>query len=413
MQVFVCWDPDLVPSKLSEPAHYQGAKEPVSFKPISDDDRIVYFAGYSNASLGRVKNLYLDWARLKGPMSRECKELNHLFSLCVDGNRIKVPRHLEESPSNTSETSTFILDVLHEAATRTINSRQQSAVSCTDYSYSAVQLLLSRDDVAMSEFELLKLTYKWCMQNNCHLTDFLGFFDLTRLSDEEKAWILFHLPQTIEMPSLIMNALTQSSLIPETELHPFKLHYPGLRWKLLFDSNQDRMARFLPATSRALELFHKKLIVLRVDTRLTIAIYIPKQVEKRQDCQVDNTARLFAFPHTQGDEAFQRRAVPTKMNYRLYCDDNNFQLFEGKRANTWVFLSRPGSDDSTYRNEPNQGDRRRQRQVTVDEGRNHDCIASIALDKYSRGLQRHVGRVNRSGIIGAVRVAQNGSLIFC
>lgn len=404
MRVFVCWDPDLVPSTISEPAHYQGAKEPVSFKPISDDDRLVYFAGYSNASLGRVKNLYLDWARVKGPMSRECQELNHLFSLCVDGNRIKVPKHLEESPSQPSESSTFILDVLHDAATTTINDRQQNTVDCTGYTYGAMQLLLSRDDVAMSEFELLRLTYKWCTQNNCSLAEFLGFFDLTQLSDEERAWILFQLPPTIDMPSLVLNALTRSNLVTENELHPFKLHYPGLRWKLIFDSNQDRMARFLHATSQALELFHKKLIVLRIDTRLTIAIYIPKQVEKRQECQVDNTVRLFAFPHTQGNESFQRRAVPTKTNYRLYCDDSNFQLYESKRANTWVFLSRPGSDDSTYRNEPNEGTRRRQRQATIDEGRNHDCVASIALDKYSRGLQRHVGRVNRNGILGAVCV---------
>lgn len=403
---------DLVPSRISEPASYQGAKEPVSFKPITDDDRLVYFAGYSNASLGRVKNLYLDWARVKGPMSSECQELNHLFSMCVDGNRIKIPQHLQESPPQPSESAIFILDVLHDAATKTINTHQQNAVDCTGYTYSAMQLLLSRDDVAMSEFELLKLTYKWCTQNKSNLGAFLSFFDLNQLSDEEKAWILFQLPQINDLPSLILNALTRSSLITENELHPFKLHYPGLRWKLVFDSNQDRMARFLPATSRALELFHRKLIVLRIDTRLTIAIYIPKQIEKRQECQVDNTVRLFAFPHTQGNESFQRRAVPTKINYRLYFDDHNLQLFESKRANTWVFLSRPGSDDYSYRHESKEGARRRQRQATVDEGLNHDCIASIALDKYSRGLQKHVGRVNRCGILGAVCVTSQSAPDF-
>src|SRR5215471_10648226 len=70
--VFVCWDPDLVPAILSEPAQYPGAKEPLKFSEITDSDRLEYFARYTNASLGRVKNLYLDWARLKGPMSSEC-----------------------------------------------------------------------------------------------------------------------------------------------------------------------------------------------------------------------------------------------------------------------------------------------------------------------------------------------------
>lgn len=362
----------------------------------------MYFAGYSNASLGRVKNLYLDWARVRGPLSRECQELNHLFSLCVDGNRIKIPQRLQESPSQNLENSPFILDVLHVAAANSINNRQRDTVDFNGHTYGAMQLLLSRDDVAISEFELLRLTYKWCAYNNCNLAEFLGFFDLSQLNDEEKAWILFQLPQTIDMPGLVLNALTRSDLVTEIELHPFKLHYPGLRWKSIFNSNQDRMARLLPAISRALELFHRKLIILRIDTRLTVAIYIPKKVEKRQECQVDNAVRLFAFPHTQGEESFQRRAVPTKMNYRLYCDDNNLQLFEGKRANTWVYLSRPGSNDSTYRDEPNVGNRRRQRQATVDEGQNYDCIASVALDKYSRGLQKHIGRVNRNGILGAV-----------
>ena len=344
-------------------------------------------------------------------MSRECQELNHLFSTCVDGNRIKVPKRLENLPPTDLNGMNFILDTLHDAAKVIINNHEKRIVDCNDYSYGALQLLLSRDDVAMSEFELLRLTYRWCLKNKAKLVDFLGFFDLTQLVDEEKAWLLFNLPQTRETSSLVLNALTQSKLITESELLPFKLHYPGLHWKLLFDSGQDRMARFFNFTSRALELFHKKLLVLRIDTRLTIAIYIPRQIEKRKECQVDNTVRLFAFPHTQGNESFQRRAVPTKMNYRLYCDDSNLQLYETTRANTWVFLTRPAADDSTYRAEPNQGDRRRQRQVTVDQGQNHDCVASIALDKYSRGLQRHIGRVNRAGVLGAVCIAFPAS--FC
>lgn len=112
---------------------------------------------------------------------------------------------------------------------------------------------------------------------------------------------------------------------------------------------------------------------------------------------------------TQGDESFQRRVVPTKKNYRLYCDDSTLQLYKTTRQNTWVFLSRPGADDSTYRTASNQGDRRGQRQATVDHGQNYDCIASIALDKYSRDLQRHVGRVNRAGILGAVCIALQGN----
>lgn len=111
--VFVCWDPDLIPSTISVPAMYPGGRDPVLFRPITDDDRLVYFAKYTNASLGQVKNLYLDWARVKGPMSAPCQELNRLFSQCVDGNRIKIPEKLRNPPKPSAEDPPFILDVLH------------------------------------------------------------------------------------------------------------------------------------------------------------------------------------------------------------------------------------------------------------------------------------------------------------
>ena len=168
----MCWDSDLIPEKLSQPAHYPGAKEPVSFTAITDDDRLEYFARYTNASLGRVKNLFLDWARLKGPMSSECQQLNRLFSFCVDGNRIKVPSILENIPEAPPETPPFILDILHEAAKNAIQSHQKSNINFDGYDFDAMELLLSRDDVAMSEFELIKLTYRWCRKNNAALEDF-------------------------------------------------------------------------------------------------------------------------------------------------------------------------------------------------------------------------------------------------
>jgi hypothetical protein len=38
----------------------------------------------------------------------------------------------------------------------------------------------------------------------------------------------------------------------------------------------------------------------------------------------------------------------------------------------------------------------------VQDGTNHDCKASIALDKVSRGLQQHIGKVQQNGVLGAV-----------
>lgn len=161
------------------------------------------------------------------------------------------------------------------------------------------------------------------------------------------------------------------------------------------------MATFLEETSKALELFHRKMIILRVDEKLTIALYVPKKVERSQDFLVDDNVRLLAFPHSQGPQKQSRLCLPTKVNYRLCCDDNSFQLFEGQRRNTWIHIRHGGSDDSSYRNAPNTGDRRRQRQATLVSGHNFDCVVSVALDKFSRGLQQHIRRVNRNGVLAA------------
>ena len=333
-------------------------------------------------------------------MSEECQELNHLFSMSVDGNRIRVPKHLESPPKSGNDV--FILDALHEAATKYVAANQSQSQHCDGITFDAMQLLLSREDFALKEFELVKLTYRWCLRNQKRLVDFLEYFDFNRLSDEEKAWILSQLPSSIELPSLVMNGLLSSNLVSVSEINPYRLDSPRLHWKCAFDSAQDRMALFLEATMRLLEDFHKKLIVLRVDERLALAIYVPKKIQGARDCQVDDTVRLFAFPHSQESGESHRCVVPTKKTYRLYCDERSFQLYQGQRANTWVFITRPGSDNATYQNLRNQGEQRRQRQATVDVGINRDFVTSVALDKFSRGLQTHIGKVNRNPILAAV-----------
>ncbi|KAH7016162.1 RNA dependent RNA polymerase-domain-containing protein, partial [Microdochium trichocladiopsis] len=228
---FVCWDSDLVPTTLSQPAEYPGAKEPIKFKPITDDDRLLYFAKYSNASLGRVKNLYLDWAKVKGPMAPECQELNRLFSQCVDGNMIKVPPRLEATPLATPETKKFILDELHEAATSSISLPRMKSVNLDGVALDTLELLLCRDDLATTEFELLEMTARWCRRNGSHLADFLPYFDMNSLSTEQKHWILSAVPQLQWLPSIVLNGLCSSNILSQGELTFHKLDYHQLGWK--------------------------------------------------------------------------------------------------------------------------------------------------------------------------------------
>lgn len=397
----VCWDPDLVPKIISEPALYPGAKETVTFRPITHQDRLEYFARYSSVSLGRVKNLYLDWARLKGPMSPECQQLNRLFSQCVDGNRIKVPAILEDPPKKNQEIDDFILDVLHKASFSWIQERLTAQKDPDTFPFEVMEVLLSNEYGAISEFERVKIAHRWLLKNGGEFSDFLPFFNLGLLTDEEKAWTLSLLPISAAGPSLLMNGLLQSELVEPPELVNFQLHHPIFHWKPTFNSSTDRLETFLFSVSRSMELFHKKLIILRVDERLTVAIYIPQKLEKGQECQVGASVRVFAFPRSQGSNSSRYRVVPTKVNYRLFCDDNVLQLYDGKRANTFIFLSEGPQNDSSYRQEKGGGDRRRQKQKAFEDGTNYACRASISLDKISKDVQTHVGRINRSGILAA------------
>lgn len=341
-------------------------------------------------------------------MSAECQQLNRLFSQCVDGNQIRVPPKLEKAPSPPEDAEAFILDELHSAAKQIIanHSKSSDGVNQTQVEgseFDAIELLLARDDLAISEFELIKMTQTWCRKHGACLEDFLDFFDFNILAADEKAWVLSQLVPTVEAPSLITNALYSSNLLDVSELMEVNLHHSGLRWKCVYDSSRHRLATFLDSATANLELFHRKLIVFRADERLTLAVYVPLKIERSQDCQVDNRVRLLAFPHSKGPQTSSRLTLPTKMNYRLFCDEHAFQLFEGQRANTWIYLARGPSDDSSYRNTTGVGDRRRQRQSTIDAGVNYDCRASVALDKFSKNLQQHVGRINRNGITAAVR----------
>ncbi len=152
---------------------------------------------------------------------------------------------------------------------------------------------------------------------------------------------------------------------------------------------------------RSLEEFHRKFIVIKVTNRLTLAIYVPKPLLKYQECVVHDSVRLFSFAHSQEDFVTYRRSLPTFVNYRLYFDDGGLQLYQTKRQDTWIFIRRPGTDDSSFRAIEDRGDRRRVRNSTVEAGTNSELIISVALGKFSGGLARHMGRVHREPIIGA------------
>ncbi|KAI4918204.1 hypothetical protein J4E90_002585 [Alternaria incomplexa] len=376
LQVFVTWDPDIIPRTMAQPAQYPGGKEIVTFGEVTGDARAEYFARYTSASLGKVKNLYMRWARLGHAMSPQCQQLNRLFSQCVDGNHIRIPDDLKEftkleDPSEPKHTvAPSILDVLHDACTQLILQADNTRPNDCD-EVDVMEFFLARDKMAMSEFELLHLLLRWCKHSGEDILEYSHHLDFSALSDEQQIWFLGCLPPSATAPSLVRNGLLQSELVTPDEVSKFRLDQPHLHWKPVFRSSTGRMQRFLPTVSQALGIFHKKLIILTVDERLSVAIYVPKKIERASEVQVDTGVLVFAFPHSQGLHSPNYKMLPTK------------------------------ADDSLYRNEKNKGDKRRAHETTVRDGLNFDCKASIALDKVGRGLQQHIGKVQQNGVLGA------------
>jgi hypothetical protein len=396
---------------MAEPAKYPGGKEFVTFGEVNGDARAEYFARYTNASLGKIKNLYMKWARISNAMSPECQQLNRLFSQCVDGNFIRIPENLkefsklEDPPEPVQATTPFILDTLHAASTDFIHQSVKIRPEISD-SADIMDLCMSRDKIAMSEFELLQLLLAWCERRGLDTAEYIHLIDFSTLTDEQRIWTLGRIPPSVALPSLVRNGLLQSELISPEEFQRFSLDRAQLHWKPIFKSSTDRMGRFLTSLCRSSELFHKKLVILSVDERLSVAIYIPTKIARATEVQADSSVRVFTFPHSQGFHSSNYVARPTKSNYRLYCDEHVFQLYERHRANTWIFLRGSHGDDSFYRNEKSKGDKRRKREQTIENGSNFDCKASIALDKISKNVQRHVGKVQQNGVLNAVSYSQ-------
>jgi regulator of nonsense transcripts 1 len=404
--VFVCWDPDIVPTKLSEPAQYPAGRPPVTFDEIKADDRIEYFARYTSISLSRAKALFLEWAMRNrdGALSRECQELNRLHSLCVDGNRIKIDdRFTKLPPLEEKARDLFILNILHREAEKEAQQKNATRESFERLDPREVVETVLCQPRSCSEFRMIQLVYDWCRQTReAELREFLPYFDLAALTVEQKYWFMQQMPSHVELPALVMNGLVDSEILQPHELQPFHLNYPGMRWKRIF-SLENRFANLFEVLERSFSHFHRKLLILRVSERFSIAIYISRLIEVDEEAAVGNRVLVFAFPHTQDQTNSRDRIFRASNEFRLHFNHTTFQLFKLDRQSTFIWIRQPGIDDAPFRQVRGQANRARRCHQTVVEGINHDWIASIALERFSRNIQTQMGRVRRHGLSGAVR----------
>ena len=370
---FVCWDNDLIPRTIHEPHFYPAAKE----KPkhiISHDDLIRYFARYNNASLGRVKNLYLDWVRAseKGAASSQCLELNHLFSCCVDGERIRIPEHLQKPP-NRPQSEPFVLNNLMQQVSdvhKTLQFGLRTGIENLDVDI--IEFLAAADDICLSEFELFQLVNKWASANKVNMAKFINHFDFGAFTADQRAWIRTSslLSDDISIDALLQNGLLQSKILTAHDLRQYKLGSSDLHWRRLYSSQTDGDPLFPYMLTIGLEDFTRKLLIIDVQDRLKIAVLISERLEpERGETVVDDSITAFSF--RPGNSSSGRR-MQTRVGYRLSWDGTVFQLFNTTRGATFIFFKKPET--------ASQGPLGR---------------ISIALDRFSATLAKNVGRVYR------------------
>ena len=391
-QFFVCWDMDLIPKTLHEPHPYPPAKERPKHK-IDHDDLIKYFAHWNNGSMGRIANLYLRWVRAlpEGALSTQCLELNHLYSLSVDGERVNVPKHLLTPPTPKKDErqrqleapEPFIVDKLTEQVAtlrKTIKFGLQPSIAQLDRE--TIQFLAASDDICLTEFELFELVNLWAAKNQQSMRQFVHYFDFGSFTADQKAWVRSYGKidlHPLELEGLLRNALNQSTILTPREIRQSNLGSPELHWRRLYCSQTDGCCLFIPMLTLALEDFTRKLLVVDVAgaVRFRVAILLSKRIQPAEDNDntlVDDTVLTFPFRPGQSSS---RRPFRTVKGYCLGWNGSVFQLFNSARGNTFIWLSKPQN--------PGQGPL---------------GAVSIDLGRFGREVQTNIARITKNALRG-------------
>lgn len=376
---FVSWDCDIIPAKLYDPYGYPPAKE-TPRREVKQEDMIRYFANYNNASLGKVKNLYLSWARSSTDVagSKECQELNALFSSCVDGERITIPDRLQIPPEVCNDKK-FILDALCDnVKSFADNEFHMDADGIDETPEELLENLLVSNAVCLKEFELFQMANRWCRKNVSSLESYLHCFDFGAFTHQQKHLAMQQFESSIhkdKIARLLFNGLTSSDLLSRADLRNANLDDKRIHWQKLYSSFNDDGIRLENNISTALELFEKKFIVFEVDNFLRVGIYIPRKLVKGEELfvgEVRDSVKLFAF--VESGTIFK---TWTNKNYKLYFDGDMIQLFDKNRRNTFVWLGLQNGGKFPSKNLDTQ------------------FKVSIALQKFSGHLQKSRSKVTK------------------
>ncbi|KZV92820.1 RNA-directed RNA polymerase [Exidia glandulosa HHB12029] len=374
---FVCWDHDIVPKKITDSYAYPPGNERINGN-ITRMDLAAHFASYSGASVAKVSRLHDKWARYspQGALCSQCLELNALHSLAVDGGRIKVPTRLSEIPEAKEP---YVVDELAKAAEafaeRFLQATSVSSLAMATDEGDAAELIsnmLGSKQHVLPEWDLVQRCLTLARLRRIDFSVFLPHIDYGSLGAQEKYALVGALPPLSPLEfSRMWNSLFQSDVLRQQDLEDRNLDRP-LSLQQFYSSRVQGRAAFFEYLSMATRDFTRKMLVLKIDDRIAVGIFIKGAIAWEYIPVEDEVVVCtFEFRSSRVMSTY-RQCAP---GFRIHCRDGLLRLYEKNIANTFVFVSRPA---------PNSG---------------QDIIASIALQKFSSRVQQQIGRLRRTPVV--------------
>ncbi|KAJ6450386.1 RNA-directed RNA polymerase [Mycena sanguinolenta] len=380
---FVCWDPDLVPSTVSESYDYPPNREPPP-KSVTRMDLANHFASYNSAGLARVAALHAKWIRGSplGALSPECQELNALHSQSVDGAAVKIPERLASPPVAPGGDDGFIINKLASAArefAEQFSQTNRSIVHLPSDNPDAGKQMLSRllrtAQNSLSEYELFTMAFGLSRKLGMSREEFLPYLahlDFGAFTTAQKYAVAHALDlEDQQTYPFVWNSLIRSDILTPRDLYERSLNQP-FSLQRLYSSRLNGLGTFFFYLRMAITDFTRKLLVLKTDDRFAVGIFMRGELPWDEDPEVNDNVVVCSFMDKTSSNFSGYRACTS--GYRLHCSDTNLQLYNKGRADTFIFMTRPPAASGA------------------------ELAVSIAVQKISARVQRQVGRINRTPV---------------
>ncbi|XP_050414814.1 uncharacterized protein LOC126828846 [Patella vulgata] len=252
---FICWDKDLIPERTQQPisnvtphSSKSTPKQLESPKPVGQTDMIKFFSEFDNSKIGKFDKDFND-LEFDSP---EARLMASTHGEMIDSAKTGSTSSSVHSKTNqVGNQSNSVIDQLMENAKRNIEMfySNEHEITKSDTQNDHHSLLtekemdrfLSNPNLAMSDFDLYRIIYKWCiyrerqedLQTWCE-----RFVDFTRFTEHQRWLAEVDCPGDILDRNIIYNGLSKSEVL--SPAHRAKIqNFHRVSWCKMAEMRQD------------------------------------------------------------------------------------------------------------------------------------------------------------------------------